>query len=283
MAKKGFHTIIILLLFIGAPLTMVSAAMPQNETDQQSSAIDIQLLRELEARLQLFIDDISTLQTETSTGNTDSLVAYERRYKLIEAKWNTYYQAQQMDIAADDGLMELAANYETLSQTVSENINNIKEFAQGEIDFIKAESLINKEKATYTKMFKQAMTLTMAAKLAPKLEKLKAQEQLIMADIEEQYTKARTFAENNPDHAKRMKVLENNYLEIKSRSEKIQTAVYKPFIQRVKDKLLIAAAMAIILMFVSMVTTKLKAIKNAREMAKKFKSQFQNNQDYPTI
>ncbi len=283
MAKNSFYSIIILLLFTGAPLTVASAASPQNDNGQQTSTIDIQLLRELEARLLLFVDEISTLQTETSTENTDSLIAYERRYKLLEAKWNTYYQAQQMDIAADDGLMELAANYQTISQTVSENINSIKEQAQGEIEFIKAESLINTEKATYNKMFKQAMTLSMAAKLAPKLEKLKAQEQLLMADIDEQYTKAKTFAEENPEYTKRMKVMNDNYLEIKSRSEKIQTAVYKPFIQRIKDKLLIAAAMAIILMFVSMVTTKLKAIKNAREMAKKFKSQFQNNQDYPTI
>ncbi|MCR5517586.1 MAG: hypothetical protein K6F17_03345, partial [Lachnospiraceae bacterium] len=112
---------------------------------------------------------------------------------------------------------------------------------------------------------------------------LKTQEQVIFADIEANYQKAREAASVDPSLEKDMKDLDECYYDLKNMSTAIQAAVYKPLIQRIKDKLLIAAAMAILLMFVSMVTSKIQAIKKAREMAKKLKSQFQNDQEYPTI
>ena len=69
-------------------------------------------------------------------------------------------------------------------------------------------------------------------------------------------------------------------------SKKIQETAYKPFIQRIKDYLIGFACVAILLLFVNMITTKLKALKVAREQAKKYKEMMQQNGNpggYPTI
>ena len=60
---------------------------------------------------------------------------------------------------------------------------------------------------------------------------------------------------------------------------------YKPLIARIKDYLLGLAAVAVLLLFVSMVKTKIKAAKDARENMKKYQETLKlNGQDeYPTI
>ena len=60
---------------------------------------------------------------------------------------------------------------------------------------------------------------------------------------------------------------------------------YKSPIERAKDYLMGVAYVAVILIFINMVTTKLQAAKKAREMLKKQKDLLNknNNEDYPTI
>ena len=81
-----------------------------------------------------------------------------------------------------------------------------------------------------------------------------------------------------------MQALTEQYISLKTQSAQIQETVYKPFIERAKDYLLGMAAVAIVLMFVNAVVTKLKMLQQARENAKKYQDMLnQNNQDYPTI
>jgi hypothetical protein len=58
---------------------------------------------------------------------------------------------------------------------------------------------------------------------------------------------------------------------------------YKPFIQRIKDYLLGLAAVAILMMFVNLLSQKLKQLKAAREQAKKMKESMMGQKEYPTI
>jgi hypothetical protein len=58
---------------------------------------------------------------------------------------------------------------------------------------------------------------------------------------------------------------------------------YKPFIQRIKDYLLGFAAVAILLLFFNLMSSKMKTIKQAREQAKKMKDMMAGHHNYPTI
>ena len=67
-------------------------------------------------------------------------------------------------------------------------------------------------------------------------------------------------------------------------SEKIQALEYKPLLERIKDYLYSLAAVAMILLFLNMVQAKIKALKQARENAKKLREMMNNEEsDYPTI
>ena len=71
---------------------------------------------------------------------------------------------------------------------------------------------------------------------------------------------------------------------LKEKSEAIQAAAYQSPIERVKDYVMTFAGVAIILMFLSMVQTKIKALKAARENAKQYQEMLQkNNPEIPTI
>ena len=82
----------------------------------------------------------------------------------------------------------------------------------------------------------------------------------------------------------RFQPIEEKYIELKNISEKIQALEYKPWLQRIKDYLYSLAAVAMILLFLNMLQAKLKALKQARENAKKLREMMdKDNNDYPTI
>ena len=129
------------------------------------------------------------------------------------------------------------------------------------------------------------MNYSLVQKLAPQLEKLKAEEQVHFERIQSSYDKSKSAADLIPQLNKRAATLNEKYFKIKALSEKIQAMEYKPFVQRIKDYLLEIACVSVILMFFTMLTAKLKAAKNAREMLKKQKQLLNrtNGSDYPTI
>ena len=101
-----------------------SAAEAQALTPAEAAELKL----EIEARLNQFADDFNDLYLvnnmklsfDASGGIPESMAATlsERMKRLnasfnyLDIKWNTYYQAQQLDIAADDDLMEKATALE---------------------------------------------------------------------------------------------------------------------------------------------------------------------------
>ena len=83
-----------------------------------------------------------------------------------------------------------------------------------------------------------------------------------------------------------MKVLEEQFVVMKSVSEKVQALEYKPLFQRVKDYIMGLAAVSIILLFISMMISKYKAYKSKLDNLKKM-NEMMNKQgkgtQYPTI
>ena len=95
---------------------------------------------------------------------------------------------------------------------------------------------------------------------------------------------AKSLSEEFKNLLPRFQPIEEKYIELKNISDKIQALEYKPWLQRIKDYLYSLAAVAMILLFLNMLQAKLKALKQARENAKKLREMMdKDNNDYPTI
>ena len=271
----------------------------------QTQGEDIMSEQEWEAevgyRIHDFIDELNqltnagNLRIRISEANIES-GAYTRmlsqklrlmnnQLQSIEFRWNAFTQSEQAVIANNDELMALMAQAQQLKQAVADTIEAQQKRCDAITDFVDAERLILSQDSVYKKLYKKAQNLSMVQKLAPQLEKVKGEEQALFEKIQISYDKSKAAATTVPVLSKRAAVLDEKFYKIKALSEKIQAMEYKPFLQRIKDYLLGFACVAIILMFVSTFSAKLKAAKQAREMLKKQKDLFNKNNgnDYPTI
>ena len=204
--------------------------------------------------------------------------------KSLEFKWTTYYQTIQPTIADDDELLNEANTFQQTNLAVRDSLNaTINRVALLQA-FCKAEAFMPTQDKVYKDMQKKALELSLVSKLAPQLEKLKGEEKLVFANIQQQYDKAKAAADAMPGLKRRMAAVDQKYIALKTCSEKIQAAEYKPLIQRAKDYLLGLAAVAILLMFINMVSSKIQAYKQTRESMKKMKEMMNSDgKFYPTI
>ncbi len=283
MRKRIYSILVCFLLGSLAFQAQGRSAAPVGEYASETGVTDRQLLDETRLTLLEYITEMNDLLIALSVFPNDSLNTLQREYQKLDSKWNTYYEALLMDIASSKELLDLVAQYQQVNRSATEALDRMKTEAEAKNDFLQAEGFILSQKTVYATMYKEAMSLQQVKQLAPQLEKLKAKEQTIIVQVEEKYQQARKAVDTDPTLATAMEQLDDNYFELKNQSAAIQAAVYKSFIERIKDKLLVGAALAIIMMFISMITARIQAIKNAREMAKKFKSQFTSDNDYPTI
>ena len=279
-----------------------AAAAAPAESPEQLSAEEQALKLEIESRLSLFSDDFQQLQMvgsmslvpDAKMGITKNFVSvleermktYNQRYNSLDVMWTTYTQAQQMDIANDDDLMTMVANIEALKQSVKDTLDAKAEMVKAISDFAAADQFIISQVAVYKKLYKRAFKLSLLKKLAPQLEKAKAREQLVFEKLQASYDSAKAAAELVPSLQPRMKVLEEQFVVMKSVSEKVQALEYKPLFQRVKDYIMGLAAVSIILLFFSMMIAKYKAYKgklaNMKKVTEMMNKQGKDTQ-YPMI
>ena len=199
------------------------------------------------------------------------------------SRWEAYSQAQQIYIAENDSLLNKLAQIQQMQQMVADTLASRQQLYEHLLDFAKAEVFIWGQDKKYQRLYKLAMEYSLSPKLATKLEKVKAEEQALFADVEKNFGKAKEAVELFAGLQLRMKGVEEKYYQLQTVSAKIQEMEYKPFIQRIKDYLMGLAAVAIILMFVNMVRSKLKALKAAREQAQKMSEMLNGDHKYPTI
>jgi len=261
-----------------------------------------QLKLEIETRLSQFSDELNQLfavcQMPLSfDGNVEAsqslISAMEQRmnylnqsYNTLDVKWNTYYQAQLMDIANDEDLMEKVASFEGQKQVVKDSLDAKTQAVEAVMKFVEADKYIISQVSIYKSLYKKAYQLSLLQKLAPQLEKVKAKEQIVFGELQKNYEQAKASTELVPTLSKRMDVLDGQFVIMKSVSEKVQALEYKPFVQRVKDYVLGFAAVAIILLFLNGILTKFNAYRDKVANLKKYK-EMMNNQgqgtNYPTI
>ena len=279
-----------------------AAATTPEENPAELSAAEQALILEIKSRLSQFSDDFQQLQmAENMSLDPDSkldvnknfvsvlegrIKTYNQRYNSLDVMWTTYTQAQQMDIANDEDLMTMVANIEAKKQSVKDTLDAKTEMVKAISDFVEADQFIMSQVNVYKKLYKRAFKLSLLKKLAPQLEKAKAREQLVFEKLQASYNSAKAATELVPSLQPRMNVLDEQFVVMKSVSEKVQALEYKPLFQRVKDYIMGLAAVAIILLFVSMMITKYKAYKDKVANLKKV-NEIMNKQgkdtQYPMI
>ena len=279
-----------------------AASAAPAEDPAEMSAEEKALKLEIESRLSQFSDDFQQLQMvgsmsldpDAKLGINKNFVSvlegrmntYNQRYNSLDVMWTTYTQAQQMDIANDEDLMAMVANIEALKKSVKDTLDAKAGMVKAVSDFVQADQFIMSQVNVYKKLYERAFKLSLLKKLAPQLEKAKAREQLVFEKLQASYNSAKAATELVPSLQPRMNVLDEQFVVMKSVSEKVQALEYKPLFQRVKDYIMGLAAVAIILLFVSMMLTKYKAYKdkvaNLKKVNEMMNKQGKDNQ-YPMI
>ena len=308
MNKRLQYIVLAFWVFmLSGPLMAQEQSVPPKQGDNTENVEDLsaeqqELKLEIKARLSQFSDEFSQLKVVGSfilspdsrfeiTGSYVDVLKqrmknYDQRYNSLDVMWTTYTQAQQMDIANNEDLMKMVADIEQLKQTVKDTLDMRSEMVKAVENFANADQLIMSQVPVYKKLYKRAFQLSLVQKLTPQLEKLKARESLIFEKLQAGYEAAKSASEQVPSLQPRMNVIDEQFVVMKSVSEKIQALEYKPSIQRVKDYLLGLAAVAVILLFISMLRNKYKAYKdklaNMKKLDEMMKKQGKGTQ-YPTI
>ena len=278
------------------------AMLPGGMRAQDASAGLDKLTRlEIQARLEQYVDEmdricnasVARLPVSTDVQLTPGYIRtldnrlknVESNRKSLEIRWNNYLPVQQAAIAQDESLMNCVEQFELLKQEATDSLEVRKQMVQSLQDFMVAQTYMESLDSTYNTLGKKAFKLSLTAKTAPLLEREKKKEELLFASVQEKFEKARMAGDFHLVSSARMDTLEDTYAGLKHKSDTIQAMTYKPLIQRLKDYLLSLAAVAVLLMFVSMLRAKIKAAKETREQMKKYKEAMKLNgtDEFPTI
>lgn len=268
---------------IGCSVVWAEEPSSQSNPGQEQLVDEMQRL-EIESRMLSFYDQMHALSTDISHSAPDKLTEANQQVTTIDTKWNAYYQARQSVIADDDSLLQIVANYQLVKQTVLDSIAAKQHYFDAQKSVAEAEAFCLAQDSIYQALNKKAVEYSLVKSAAPQLEQLKGEEQSLFAEVQQQYETAKNLSQEFPVFQPRFQQIEEKYIELKNRSEKIQALEYKPWIERVKDYLYSLAAVAMILMFINMVQAKIKTLKQARENAKKLREALHKEEDdYPTI
>lgn len=214
---------------------------------------------------------------------SDRLKSLSAALNSFSTRWDTYSAAQQVYIADNDSLLNRVAVIQQMRQAVTDTLALRQQQRDQLTAFSTAEKFIWGQDKNYRQLYQKALQYSLTPKLAAQLEKVKAEEQALTADVNKYYGQAKEAAAAFPGLEIRMKAMETKFFELQTVSAKIQEMAYKPFIQRIKDYLLGLAAVAIVLMFLNLLKSKMKLIKQGREQAQKMKGMMNGQHNYPTI
>lgn len=299
--KKWYRHIGLIALIVcltGSVRAQVVGSVPVQPLSPEAEALQL----EIAARLSQFSDELNqllavgkvNLTVDAELGVSKSVItAMEQRmqslnqtYNQIDVKWNTYYSAQQMDIANSEDLMNMVAQIEELKQTVKDTLDSKTQVVESVASFAAADQFIISQVGVYKNLYSKAFKLSLVKQLAPKLEKVKAKEQVLFTELQTNYNQAKAACEVVPALSKRMETLDEQFVIMKSVSEKVQALEFKPLFQRVKDYVIGLACVAVIMLFLNGMMTKFKAYREKVANMKKYTEMMKNNgkeKTYPTI
>ncbi len=292
-----------LVSYLAAAGLLLAASTALCAQDKPASAehLDESIRLEIQGRVDQYLGEmrgvydasVASLPISPNSQITEGyLRMIERRLKnaesslrSLEIRWNNYFPSQQWAVALDETLMASVESFEMMKQDATDSLEVRKQMLASLQAFLDTQTMIANLDSTYNTLGKRAFELSLSPKTAPLLEKEKQKEQLIFSAVQEKFDAAKQAEEYRLVSRARMETLEDAYAALKNKSDAIQEMTYKPLIQRTKDYLLGLAAVAVLLMFLSMLRARIKAIKDAREAMKKYKDALKLNgsDEYPTI
>lgn len=247
-------------------------------------AIDAATKIDLASRITGYVNEMNSLGENLSNLRPDQLQGVSRYARILDARWNGFYQGEVAFIAEDEELLGLVADYEQARAATLDSLNTRKVRIEKTTEFVKAEKVILSKAPNYRNLRDKAFKLSLTKQTAPLLEQMKAKEQLDFAEIEAAYRTAGEAASMNPKLKGRMNAVQEKYLEIKGCSDEIQGMEFVPFVDRIKNYVMSLAAVSIIMMFGVFISNYIKTAKTAKESAKKMEEVLhQNDQNIPTI
>ncbi|MBR6002040.1 MAG: hypothetical protein IK045_04175 [Bacteroidales bacterium] len=287
--------------YILAAVLALPTALSAQEATGEEPALDERTRLEIQTRLDQYLEGmtkihdavVARLPVSPDAQFTDGYInVLNHRLKGMESnllslgvRWDNYCPLQQWAITQDEGLMASVESFELMRQEATDSMAVRKQQILSLQAFIDAQALFERLDTAYNSLGKKAFSLSLTEKTAPLLEKEKKKEALLFAQVDEKFALAQQAGQDHLVSPERMEALEESYAALKNKSDAIQQMTYKPLIQRVKDYLIGLAAVAVLLMFLSMAQAKIKAAKAARENLKKMKETMKLNgmDDYPTI
>ena len=258
-------------------IALLSGCCLRAET--KSELEDMQMTLLIKEKISDYIGDLESYGETVRKASPEACPELLKKFNDLSLRWNTYYGTYLGFIVDHDDLMESVSEYETLRELIQTALDELKAKMNAQDDFESAEAFIRSQGEQYPDLYRKATALSATSKLSGELEKLKGREQLIFAEIQEKFEAAGRAVEVLPSLSARMEDLNDSYVVLKCLSEKIQQSAYKPIIQRLKDYLLSIAAVALILMFVSMLRSKLKAARQMKENLKKTLEEYNKGKD----
>lgn len=257
------------------------------ETPDNAIATEMQLSQErilqISTDMADYISKVVEVEDCIANASAEDVKDLQNRLTSIDVQWNAYTQIAQVEITASPVLMELLSNYKLVYTASSDSLKAQQTRLNAEATYTQVLAYLSDIKKDYESMLTEAERFALVPQTAAQLADVKAKEALIYAQVSERYQKALTASQVSETVKEQFPALEQEYIEITKLSEKIKSTVYKSWIERIKDYVLTLAGVAIILVFLNLVATKIKMAKQARDMAKKYGNILNRDEEYPTI
>ena len=263
--------------------TLLHSSNLCGQNGEQDLFIEETQLLEIENRMLYFYNQLQEITNKLPLNTAENISKTKQQVLAIDNKWEIYCQSRQSEIANDDSLLQIVANYQQTKQDLLDSISYKAHYLDALANFDQAEQFITSQDSIYQQFYETAVKYSLLKQLAPQLEALKGKEQLLFSDLQAKYETAKGITQEFNELQPRFLEIEENFIILKNCSDKIQAQAYKPLFQKIKDYLYGLAAVTIILMYINMIQAKIKALKQARENAKKFSQMMKDENDYPTI
>ena len=130
-----------------------SAFYSSQRTEYINEFVEEMHLLEIENRMLNFYQELKNISAKIGQYTSDELTEVDKKVTAIDTKWNTYYQAQQIIIAEDDSLLQIAANYQLAKQNLLDSIALQKHIFKSQKDFAEAETFFQTQDNTYSQLY----------------------------------------------------------------------------------------------------------------------------------
>lgn len=280
-------TLILTCILLAQPRVVWTMAQDQDTDPGNAIASAIPLtaaqIAQISEDMTAYIVEVLDVEAYIATASPEDIQMLKMRMESVDVRWQAYTQVEMMEITASPVLVDLLSQYKMAFVATSDSLANQQRRMDALRTFNQSAAYIMQSRTKYNDLSNKALEYSLVKQTEAQLANVKAQEAILMTQVNKHLQEAVEAASFSDEAKLKLPELQQQYVEIKVLSEKIQQAVYKPWLERVKDYVLTFAGIAIILIFINFIITKIKALKQARDLARKYKDMLSDNDDYPTI